>query len=258
MDDFPGNLPGNSHSAKLKKQQDAPETPEASKEQVGPIDSAQKQYDDHQPEANEEPMVKKVVNGRVTTRKKPLSSRFKEMFAGDGEQTFLDHLINDVAIPRAQEMMVSILHQAMDGVKSGVEDLITGNRTSGGSRATTSYGTGRPVTNYNAPYRPPSARTTARTTPPAPRMTIRRSNRVQDIFFETREDGLDVLDELIDKIKGFGHCTVGDLYSAVGETPRSTDQSWGWDDLDNARVRRLATGEFQLVLPRPIDIHFES
>jgi len=250
-----GNFPGNSHSARLKKQE-ASENPEASEEQVGPIDSAQKQYDENQAENDGEAQPKKVVTGKVTIRKKTLSSRFREMFAGDGEQTFVEHLINDVAIPRMQEMMISIVHQTMDGVKTGIEDMISGNRTTSSGIRTTSHGTGRPVTNYNAQYRSTPSRPNDRT--PAPRMTIRRSDRVKDVFFETREHGLEVLSDLEDKIAGFKHCTVGDLYSACGETPRSTDESWGWDDLSSARVRMIAAHKFELVLPRPVPIHFEN
>jgi hypothetical protein len=242
MEDF-GSLPGNSHSAKLKKeQQDAePETTEATEGETG--DAKQ---------------VKKVVNGKVTTRRKPLGEQFRNMFASKDEQSFIDYLINDVAVPMAQELMITMVEQTMDGIKNGIGNRISGTTGHRSTSRTTSYGTGRPVINYNAQYRSTPARTVVRSGAPAPRMTIRRSNRVQDIFLESREDGLDVLDELKDKIAGFGHCTVGDLYAAVGETPKSTDQEWGWDDLEEARVRRLATGEFQLVLPRPIEIRFES
>jgi hypothetical protein len=258
MDDF-GSLPGNSHTSKLKKeQQESSEEPEA----AGPIPTAQKQYDEHQKTADQpDGTVKKVVSGNVVKKRKPLGVQFKEMFASKDEQSFIDYLLNDVAVPMVQEMMINMVGQTLDGIKNGIEDRITGGSSQSRTSRTTSYGTGRPVVNYNAQYRSSnirSGRPTARATAPAPRVTIRRSNRVQDIFLETREDGMDVLDELRDKISGFGHCTVGDLYQAVGETPVNTDHEWGWDDLDEARVRRIATGEFQLVVPRPIPIQFES
>jgi hypothetical protein len=249
MDDF-GSLPGNSHTSKLKKEQQ-----EASKE-TGPIPSAQKQYEEHQKsEAENDGTVKKVVTGKVVKKRKPLGVQFKEMFASEGEQSFVDYLINDVAVPMIQETIISIASNTLDGIKNGIEDRITGGRTDSRSSRTTSYGTGRRV-DYNAQYR--ASRPSIRTSAPSPRMTIRRSNRVMDIFLETREDGLDVIEELQGKIDGFGHCTVADLYACVGEDIKTTDEAWGWDNLEDARVRRLATGQFQLVVPRPIPIQFEN
>jgi hypothetical protein len=244
MDDFPGNLPGNSHTSKLKQQQaTGPEKAEGSQAISDAEGDAPKQ-------------VKKVTSGKVTTRRKPLSQQFRDMFSNKDEQSFIDYLLNDVAVPMVQELMVNIVAQTMDGIKNGVEDRITGNRTKS-STSRTSYGTGRPV-NYNAQYRTTPARTVVRASAPAPRVTIRRSNRIQDIILSRREDGLDVLDELKDKIEGFGHCTVGDLYTTVGVVPKSTDQEWGWDNLEEGRVRRISDDEYQLVLPRPIEIQYES
>jgi len=241
MEDF-GSLPGNSHTSKLKKEQ----------QNAGESETT---------EATETPendgRVKKVVSGNVVKKRKPLGVQFKEMFASEGEQTFLDYLINDVGIPMVQETIITITSTVLDGFKTGIEERITGGRSESRSTRTTSYGTGRRV-DYNAQYRSPVTRPGVRISAPAPRMTIRRSNRVEDIFLETREDGLDVIEELQGKIDGFGHCTVADLYACVGVDIKTTDEAWGWDSLEDARVRRLATGQFQLVVPRPIPIQYEN
>lgn len=244
MEDFPGNLPGNSHSARIKKeQQAAEETTEAP---------------ESKDEAAEVPQVKKVVTGKVVTRKKSLAKSFKEVFVSENEQTFPEYLIQDVAIPMIRELAIKMVKQTLDGISNGVEDRIAGV-TGAAPRTTTSYGTGRAHTNYNAPYRSTPTRTTARTSPPPPpRVSIRRSNRVEDIFLETREDGLNIIEELEGKIDGFGHCTVADLYASVGLDIKTTDESWGWDTLEGARVRHHGTGVYQLIVPRPIPINFEN
>lgn len=242
MDDF-GSLPGNSHTAKLKKEQ----------QKAGASEEAEGSQAISDAENNEK--VKKVVSGKVITKRKPLGVQFKEMFASEGEQSFMDYLINDVAVPMIQETIVTVIGSTLDGIKNGLEDRITGGRSEGRTSRLTSYGTGKRV-DYNAQYR--ASRPSVRSTAPSPRMTIRRSNRVVDIFLETREDGMDIIEELQGKIDGFGHCTVADLYACVGEDIKTTDEAWGWDTLEDARVRRLATGQFQLVVPRPIPIQYEN
>ncbi|QEQ93916.1 hypothetical protein SEA_KARDASHIAN_51 [Streptomyces phage Kardashian] len=247
MEDF-GSLPGNSHSEKLKKeQQKAGES-----EQVGPLPGAQKQYDEHQKDG-EPKQVRKVVTGTVRQRRKPLGTRLKEMFASEDGDTFGHYLVENVVVPMMKDMVLSVITQTADGIRGGIEERLFGSSTQSRTR-TTSYGTGRPVVNYTRYSSSSTNRPSSRPSTHAPRITVRRSNKIQDIILGTREDGEDVLDELKDKVDGFGHCTVGDLYTAVGITPTSTDHGWGWDDLDQARVRRLATDEYLLVMPRPIEI----
>ena len=239
MEDF-GSLPGNSHSAKLRKEQ----------QNAGETETSEAT------ETTENETPKKVVSGKVVTKRKPLGVQLKEMFASEGDQSFLGYLIDDVAIPMIQETIVTVISSTLDGIKNGIEDRITGGRSENRTTRTTSYGTGKRV-DYNAQYR--ASRPSVRSAAPAPRMTIRRSNRVVDIFLETREDGMDIIEELQGKIDGFGHCTVADLYSCIPDMEiKTTDEAWGWDDLNDARVRRLATGQFQLVVPRPIPIQFEN
>lgn len=240
MEDF-GNLPGNSHSKKLKdEQRKAGESENTTVSETPDSDEAPKQ-------------VKKVVTGTVRQRRKPLGTRLKEMFASENGDSFGQYLVDNVVVPMMKDMVLSVITQTADGIRGGIEERLFGASTQERTR-TTSYGTGRPVVNYTRYSSSSTNRPSGRSTPPAPRITVRRSNKVQDIILGTREDGEDVLDELRDKVDGFGHCTVGDLYTAVGITPTSTDHSWGWDNLDQARVRRLATDEYLLVMPSVIEI----
>lgn len=239
MDEFPGNLPGNSHSAKMTK---GPQT-----EKTEPENTETSTASAESPEPK-----KKVIQGRVTQRRKPLGTRVREMFAGDGQESFADHLINNVAVPMIKDMIISVVAQTLDGVKNGVEDRISG--TSQSRTRTPSHATGRTHTNYSG-FSSPPRRPTSRPASPASRITIRRSNQVQDIILETRADGDAILEELQAVIDSVGHCTMGDLYSYFDDIKQDqTHEGWGWDNIDEARVRRIATEEFLLVMPRPIDI----
>lgn len=224
MEDFPGN----SHASKVQSQ----EKPEPEKPKT----------------ANSEPKkAQKVVTGKA--QKKPIGQRFRQMFASDG-QSFGEHLVEHVIIPGIKELILATAFKTLDGLKEGVEQSIFGDSKPRTTR-TTSYGTGRPQVQYNRFSSP----ATSRPHPPgqAPRI-IRRSNVIEDIILPTRADGEAVKEELQAVIDSVGHCTVGDLYSTVDIQPNKTDEGWGWDDISAARVRMLPTGEFLLVMPRPIPI----
>lgn len=254
MEDF-GSLPGNSHSEKLRKEQQKAGESENSKAE-GPIPSAQKQYDEHQ--ENPSKQVKKVVTGTVKKRRKPLGTKLKEMFAPDDGDSFSQYLVDQVVVPMFKDMVLSVITQTADGIRGGIEERLFGSSQQSRTR-TTSYGTGRPVINYTRYSSSSTNRPSSRTSAPTPRITVRRSNKLQEVILESREEGYGVIEELQAKIDDFGHCTVGDYYACVGITPKSTDESWGWDmpDFDQrARVRRLASDsdEYLLLLPRPIEI----
>lgn len=245
MEDFLGNLPGNSHTARIAKEQQA----------AGESENTEATETKAEKPA-EKP--KTPLTGKVTTRRKPLSVQFKEMFSSSDKQSFPDYLLNNVAVPMVQEMITVMVAQTLDGIKNGIQDRISGGKSHSTSTRTTSYGADRPRVNYNAQYSP-SPRSVIRSTAPTHRPTVRRSNRVEDIFFDQRNDGYIVLEELEAKIDGFGHCTVADLYSYTDVPIKTTDESWGWNTLEGARVRWDTTVEkWQLVVPRPREIEFEN
>jgi hypothetical protein len=78
---------------------------------------------------------------------------------------------------------------------------------------------------------------------------------VPDIELDSREQGENIIEELTAVIDGVGHCTVGDLYATIGMQPNQTDEGWGWDSVQAARVRlQPSTGRYLLMMPRPIEI----
>uniref|UniRef100_A0AAU7GXA7 Helix-turn-helix DNA binding domain protein n=1 Tax=Streptomyces phage Scarif TaxID=3158858 RepID=A0AAU7GXA7_9CAUD len=229
MEEFPVNLPGNSHASKIA----APNTEESA-----------------EPTTGDDKKVESVVTGKVTRRKKTLGTRFKEHFLTEGE-SFLDHLVNAVIIPKGKEIILSVVDQAGDAVKEGfAEALFPGRATRPSTTRLSSFGT---RINYNNVSRtpPPGARPTGM--PPRYTPTVRRSNVVEDIVLELREDVDMVLDQLRGVIERHGHCTLGDLYSLVDITPRNTDEEWGWTNLDKAGWRKVEDG-YLVVVPRPIPI----
>ena len=192
----------------------------------------------------------RVVSGKVTTQKKPIGERFKSMFVTDGAG-YADFLVQKVLIPKMKDTLDTIITQALNGIAQGIQEAIHGGPAPDHKtgRVTTSYGTGRPVINYNRI----STSSTVTRSSEEPRI-IRRSNVLQDIIVPTREDCDAVIGELTEIVQSIGHCTVGDLYTCVGITPNQTDEGWGWSNLAGSGGRRLTTGDYLLVMPRPIQI----
>lgn len=219
------HFPGNSHTSKIV-QQKVPETESVTSEEAS------------------EP--KKVVTQAIQ-RKKPLGDRFKNMFFSDSEN-FAEHLVENVIAPMAKDMALSIITQVVDAVRQGVEQALFGETRPRSSGRMNGYGSGRPVVNYN---RISSGTSIRRDTPPRP---VRRSNAVEDLILPSRDTAQRVLEELDAKIDTLGHCTVGDLYDLVDVAPSSVDHSWGWIDVSQAQISKIAFNEFLLSMPRPRSI----
>lgn len=217
MDEFPGN----SFAAK-KKIEEAAEKKTAEEEKE---------------------KLESVVTGKVERRKKPLSKKFKEHFATEGEG-FLDHIVEKVIIPKSLELVNTIIRQTADAFAQGFEEALFGKSSHRPAPpARPGYGTGRPVA-YNQMSASRATNTAGYYQP-----RIRRSNIVRDVVVEIREDAELVLDTLRGVIERHGHCTLGDFYDLVDEPTVNTDHEWGWTDLRSARSREV-NGGYLIVLPR--------
>ena len=73
----------------------------------------------------------------------------------------------------------------------------------------------------------------------------------KEILLADRGDAEIVLDRLGDLIDEYQTASVADLYSLTGISQEFTDNRWGWDSLEGARVVR-AGRMFMLDLPVPI------
>lgn len=79
------------------------------------------------------------------------------------------------------------------------------------------------------------------------------SSEVRDVFCETRIDADLILERLGDVIEKYEWATVADLKTMMDESPSTTDNNWGWDDVSHARIERTRDG-YVIVLPRPEDL----
>ena len=80
-----------------------------------------------------------------------------------------------------------------------------------------------------------------------------RRNMVRDIVLNTRQDAMDIIDELSENIEHYGFTTVADYYECCSYSGAPQDNNYGWDRAAFRGVRIIASGGGYVIdLPRPI------
>lgn len=177
--------------------------------------------------------IKKVVTGKVITRKPPLRKRFlQDLFGRQENQGVGEYILLDVLAPGIRDMVadlgISTIERAMgrDTSRRGRGGHIPFNRMSE-ARPRAVGGRG-------------------------PRERPRKSSTLdhEELILETRAEAEQVVDDMFELLSRYGVVTVQDLNGMLGKTPEYTDNDWGWVDLRGARIHR-AGGGYLLDLPRP-------
>jgi hypothetical protein len=176
----------------------------------------------------------KVVTNSGVIRRASLGSRMKEMFFGGDVKGVADYVFGDVMIPAIRDLIADSFSQAVERMIYG--DSPRARRPSSRS----------PSSNYTNYTRYSTSKREEREPP-----RRRHSHDFAGAIFSTRveaEEALTILEEVVEK---YEFASVKDLYEHVNENFTHTDEKWGWSDLTDARVRRLASGSYELSLPRP-------
>lgn len=196
----------------------------------------------------EEPAEEEVFEGKVVFRRKKLGPRLKSMFVTGGIP-FVDHLVENVVVPMAKDIILSVIVQIGDNTKRGFEQMLFPNGSS-----TNDVRTSGPIS-YNNIHRSSTVIRRSSVTPDYQRSHSRHSNRLEDLSFQYRSDAHKFVSHLQGMIEEIGHCTVGDLYEYVDpDKIQATDEGWGWagNDLQGVWIRedRHSDG-FLLTMPDP-------
>lgn len=190
----------------------------------------------------EEKKIQRIVEGKVARRKKPLSTRFREMFLADADQSVTEYVIGEVLVPALKDMVT-------DAVSQGFERMIYGETRSNGRRARSSSNSGPFNTQSgHVPYNRYSSSTPSRVER-QPTRRSRASHDFDEIILGSRAEAMDVISSLNDVIGKYEAVSIADLYEMVGVDSHFTDQKWGWTNLDGAMVRRISNG-YLLDLPK--------
>lgn len=82
-------------------------------------------------------------------------------------------------------------------------------------------------------------------------MKTHNHSSTNDIFLESREDAINVIEAMIERVETYGFVSVSDLYDLIGMTGKYSDHKYGWTNLIAADVVQDSEGFF-LVLPAPV------
>lgn len=191
--------------------------------------------------------VKKIVEGDVQRRKKPLGKRFSETFLGGDAKGVGQYVMLDVLLPALRDMV-------SDAISTGIDQVLYGGReTWGGSsrgRSSSRPSSGLGHVSYNRYSSSPASRPDPRESGMSRR--ARQTHNFDEIILDNRAAAEEVIDTLVSLIEEHEEATVGDLYNLVGVEPTFADEKWGWlahhvRDFGVSRSR----GSFILNLPKP-------
>lgn len=177
--------------------------------------------------------VKKVVTGKVRTKKKSEMSKFKDVFIAEDAQNVKSYIFMDVLVPAVKKAISDI-------VRDGIDMILYGDTKRSSRSSNSSYVSYRDYSNRDRDRRDD-------------RRTVRSGFDFEDIIFETRGDAEEVrslMDELLDQ---YQVVSVADLYDLAGMSSPYTANKYGWTNLRNAEVMRVRDG-YILKLPKALPI----
>ena len=195
--------------------------------------------------------IQKLTTGPVILKKKGFGSRFKDAFTGDDGRGVLEHVLWDVLIPSAKDMIADAGQEALNRALYG--DSRSGRRpspTNYASRYAASTIASR--VNYSRPSTISDPREKAKVKSQSVNPT-RGQVDFQDIILSTRVEAENIIYKMNEFVDQFEQVTIADLLELVGVTAEFTDQRYGWTDVTGARPRKMRDG-YLLDLPAPVQL----
>lgn len=181
--------------------------------------------------------IKAVVNGKVTKKKKGIGSKIGAVLFDDNNVGDVkEYVIFDVIVP-------AVKNAISNAITGGIDMLLFGERRSDSSISSGSRG----YTSY-------SSRSTSRRD--SSRQCYRRPSlfELDDILLPTKLDAKSVIDNMFNILDEYGVVSVADYYALVGEPSNYQMNAWGWENLNNIYTQRTRSGEYKIILPKPINI----
>lgn len=172
----------------------------------------------------------KVVTGEVTTKKKGIGRKVKELIVEADFRSVIGYIMMDILIPAAKNMIV-------DSAAKGAERMMFGD-----SVHRRGVGTGSRIS-YDRITRSGVGGSPLRGAPTLER-TVRASSRQSrdDYVVTTRKEAEEVLEMMIDVIDNYEVVSVSDLNELVGYSSSHVDNKWGWTFLGDAQIRQIREG----------------
>lgn len=195
-------------------------------------------------ERGERPKVEAVITGKVIRRKPPLGQRFIETFFAGQAEGLGGHLLIDIVVPMAKDMLRNVVMQGLDQILSPKDEQYRSNDRPGfrpqPTPARTSY-------NRMSGSTPPWSREEPRQVP----RSVRANHEFDTIILPDRAAAQKVLDTMRDRLARYESVSVQEFYSMMDVTGDWTDNRWGWTEIGNPEIRWVRGGGYVLDLPKP-------
>lgn len=181
----------------------------------------------------EKPKLEPIAT-TVQTKKKPWYKRAADTFMAEDANSIGSFIIRDIVVPTIRDTIYDIITGGLSMAMYGSTKARSKNRPSGvGGGSYVSYGS------YSTQQQQKA-------------QPMRQADRinVDDLIFGMADEAHQVIDALCDRLERYGTVTVQDLYDLIGISAPRTAMYWGWNDLSEARVRKIRDG-WLIELPRP-------
>lgn len=178
--------------------------------------------------------VTPVAQARLEEKR---GGRLRNALVAETGRALFEYVIYDVVVPMIKDAAAATFNRALYGDGRGYP---VGRNTNYGR---TDYGA------YSRPRSDGSVRDPRRELSPR----VKSQHNFDEVVFNDRAEADLVLERLMDLIDTYGVATVADFYDLAGISTDYPDNSWGWERLGGAAIRRTRAG-YILDLPRPVTI----
>lgn len=177
----------------------------------------------------ERPKVAPVTNATKSKKK----NKFSSIFLAEDIDNIKSYIIIDVLIP---------------SIRKAIYDVITEGASAFLGTSSSKKDTPSSKISYRSFYESENKK--------ASKPVGRQYYSYDDVEIPTRGGAEDVLISMGDLIRRYGVVSVLDLYDLAGVTSDNyTDADYGWTDIRNASVSRLANGRFKIILPKAMPLN---
>lgn len=175
-----------------------------------------------------------VAKGHISRQPKTLGAKIREIFPRTDVKDICEDVIRNILLPGISDTAYNFGEGILRTIFYGSSSRKLGRNTIDRRRNYTSYGS-------ISDKRDRGER------------EVRKSNIGsigEDIIFNTRQDALDVLNQMFQHIDDYDLVTVKELYNFSGLDSDYTKEKYGWESLDGADAVRVPEG-WGLKLPKP-------
>lgn len=182
--------------------------------------------------------IKPVVSGGVKKVQRPATRRFLDFMFAESPKALASKIGRETIVPRIKQGMEEAFNSFVHGMfwgkgESPLPNNIHQQIMRGGG------------VNYQAISSQTSALTQARVANQS-----RSHGNYEDLICPNQQIAEALLANMYNLLNQFNVVAVGDLYELAGMSSSISDGSYGWTNLDTARIRPTQGG-FVLELPRP-------